>query len=136
MEMQAQAGSINSRGDTESIEALLEDPQYPQRQYNGYAADGYESSIGTMGHTPEMGNMTSVPQAGMLRQNSAYDQPEAPGSGRQTNGNGKQALSPAMGTGGGSDEMVMSLLAGQAVVDCETMAVGQWEEVESWKKAS
>jgi hypothetical protein len=39
-----------------------------------------------------------------------------------------------MGMGGGSDEMVMSLLAGQAVVDCETMVVGGWEEVESWKK--
>lgn len=38
--------------------------------------------------------------------------------------------------GGGSDEMLMSLLAGQAAVDCERLPVGDWEEVELWKKAS
>lgn len=37
---------------------------------------------------------------------------------------------------GGSDEMLMSLLAGQAAVDCERLAVGDWEEVESWKKVT
>jgi hypothetical protein len=35
---------------------------------------------------------------------------------------------------GGSDEMLMTLLAGQAAVDCEALPVGGWEEVESWKK--
>jgi hypothetical protein len=37
-------------------------------------------------------------------------------------------------TGGGSDEMLMSLLAGQAALDCETLPISRWEEVESWKK--
>jgi hypothetical protein len=35
---------------------------------------------------------------------------------------------------GGSDEMLMSLLAGQAALDCETLPISRWEEVESWKK--
>ncbi|ORX36527.1 Up-regulated during septation-domain-containing protein [Kockovaella imperatae] len=35
---------------------------------------------------------------------------------------------------GGSDEMLMTLLAGQAAVDCENLPVGQWEEVDAWKK--
>lgn len=39
----------------------------------------------------------------------------------------------AMSMGGG-DEMLMSLLAGQAVLDCESLPVGAWEEVETWKK--
>lgn len=34
----------------------------------------------------------------------------------------------------GSDEMLMALLASQATVDCESMSIGGWEEVEGWKK--
>ncbi|WOO83940.1 uncharacterized protein LOC62_05G007457 [Vanrija pseudolonga] len=34
----------------------------------------------------------------------------------------------------GSDEMLMALLASQATVDCESMSIGAWEEVEGWKK--
>jgi len=41
-----------------------------------------------------------------------------------------------MEMGGGSDEMLMTLLAGQAAVDCERMSIGGWEEVDSWKKVS
>ncbi|KAK8861587.1 hypothetical protein IAR55_002410 [Kwoniella newhampshirensis] len=40
----------------------------------------------------------------------------------------------ASGIGQGSDEMLMTLLAGQAAVDCEDLPVVGWEEVESWKK--
>ena len=40
------------------------------------------------------------------------------------------------GMGGGSDEMLMTLLAGQAAVDCEQLPIGGWEEVDSWKKVS
>lgn len=39
-----------------------------------------------------------------------------------------------MGIAGGSDEMLMTLLAGQAAVDCDNLPIGGWEEVESWKK--
>ncbi|WWD16501.1 hypothetical protein CI109_100927 [Kwoniella shandongensis] len=42
--------------------------------------------------------------------------------------------STIMGIAEGSDEMLMTLLAGQAAVDCESLPVGGWEEVESWKK--
>ncbi|KAK4687380.1 hypothetical protein P7C73_g2748, partial [Tremellales sp. Uapishka_1] len=42
--------------------------------------------------------------------------------------------SAVMGIAGGSDEMLMTLLAGQAAVDCETLPIAGWEEVESWKK--
>jgi hypothetical protein len=41
-----------------------------------------------------------------------------------------------MEMGGGSDEMLMTLLAGQAAVDCARMPIGGWEEVDSWKKVS
>jgi hypothetical protein len=32
--------------------------------------------------------------------------------------------------------MLMSLLAGQAAVDCQAMPIGRWEEVEEWKNVS
>lgn len=41
-----------------------------------------------------------------------------------------------MGFAAGSDEMLMTLLAGQAAVDCENLPVGGWEQVEGWKKVS
>ncbi|EIW66580.1 hypothetical protein TREMEDRAFT_12085, partial [Tremella mesenterica DSM 1558] len=34
----------------------------------------------------------------------------------------------------GTDDMMMTLLAGQAAVDCGQLPVGAWEEVEQWKK--
>jgi hypothetical protein len=34
----------------------------------------------------------------------------------------------------GSDEMLMTLLAGQAAVDCAPFGVASWEDVEGWKK--
>lgn len=105
-----------------SEEELVDDTRLTvgngSRGKNGYGQnEGYASSVGTTGHTPEMGQTASVP----------YTQPEGYRGGR---GNGVDAG----GEMGSSDEMVMSLLAGQAVVDCETMVVGRWEEVESWKK--
>ncbi|WRT65708.1 uncharacterized protein IL334_002655 [Kwoniella shivajii] len=39
-----------------------------------------------------------------------------------------------MGFAQGSDEMLLTLLAGQAAMDCETLPIGGWEEVEAWKK--
>lgn len=39
-----------------------------------------------------------------------------------------------MGIGDGSDEMLLTLLAGQAVMDTQEMGIGGWEEVEGWKK--
>ncbi|WVR03808.1 hypothetical protein IAU60_000804 [Kwoniella sp. DSM 27419] len=42
--------------------------------------------------------------------------------------------SPMTGFAGGSDEMLLTLLAGQAAVDCENLPIGRWEEVEAWKK--
>lgn len=81
----------------------------------------YASSVGTAGHTPEMASNGVMPvQGGGV----AYDQPEISRRGEQE------------GIGGSSDEMLMSLLAGQAVMDCEGLVVGGWEEVESWKKVS
>ncbi|WVQ74622.1 hypothetical protein IAR50_004223 [Cryptococcus sp. DSM 104548] len=34
----------------------------------------------------------------------------------------------------GSDEMLLTLLAGQAVMDCQQMGIAGWEDVEGWKK--
>ncbi|WVQ93428.1 hypothetical protein IAU59_000499 [Kwoniella sp. CBS 9459] len=42
--------------------------------------------------------------------------------------------SAIMGFAEGSDEMLLTLLAGQAAVDCEALPIGRWEEVEGWKK--
>lgn len=42
----------------------------------------------------------------------------------------------SMGIGDGSDEMLLTLLAGQAVMDTQEMGIGGWEEVEGWKKVS
>ncbi|WWC68630.1 uncharacterized protein I206_102561 [Kwoniella pini CBS 10737] len=42
--------------------------------------------------------------------------------------------SAIMGFAEGSDEMLLTLLAGQAAVDCERLPISGWEEVESWKK--
>lgn len=42
----------------------------------------------------------------------------------------------SMSIGDGSDEMLLTLLAGQAVVDAQGMGIGGWEEVEGWKKVS
>jgi hypothetical protein len=47
---------------------------------------------------------------------------------------GELPESAVMEFAGGSDEMLMTLLAGQAAVDCEDLAVGGWEEVDTWKK--
>ncbi|KAL7423756.1 hypothetical protein Q5752_001339 [Cryptotrichosporon argae] len=47
------------------------------------------------------------------------------------------ATSPAAestATFAGSDEMLLTLLASQAAVDCELLPVVGWEEVEAWKK--
>lgn len=49
-------------------------------------------------------------------------------------GDGYIPESSVMGLAGGSDEMLLTLLAGQAAVDCEQLPIGGWEEVESWKK--
>ena len=81
---------------------------------------GYASSVGTQGHTPPMQHASGVPTPS----------PALPGAG------GRGVYSP----GGpalmaeGSDEMLMTLLAGQAAVDCEAFGVSSWEDVESWKK--
>lgn len=99
MSLSEESGSLNSRGGL---------------QVNGHRYgnnEGYASSVGTTGHTPEIAYAAGI----------SYTQPEPE---RKSSND----------VGGGSDEMVMSLLAGQAVVDCESMSVGRWEEVESWKK--
>lgn len=38
------------------------------------------------------------------------------------------------GMADGSDEMLLTLLASQAAVDCEQLPLGGWEEVDAWKK--
>lgn len=46
------------------------------------------------------------------------------------------ATSPSYLEGDGSSDqqhMLLSLLAGQAVIDCSSMRVGGWEEVDTWK---
>ena len=72
----------------------------------------------------------SSPQARLEMNRNGYVHYE----GQDEMGEETSPQSARMGITGGSDEMLMSLLAGQAAVDCETLPVGGWEEVESWKK--
>ena len=80
-------------------------------QRNGFDR-GYASSVGTQGHTPPMQHSAGVPNAA------------GPSGGPRA----------ASAMAQGSDEMLMTLLAGQAAVDCETFGVATWEDVEGWKK--
>jgi hypothetical protein len=109
------------------------------------ANNGYASSIGTLGHTPPL-------DTGLARNPTmSSDGPLSPGShgsalrggsgGNNTGSDGTayeedeyDGTKESAMTGGGSDEMLMSLLAGQAALDCETLPISRWEEVESWKK--
>ncbi|OCF31696.1 hypothetical protein I316_06703 [Kwoniella heveanensis BCC8398] len=62
--------------------------------------------------------------------------PNSSEEGAYENGNDGAGLkeSAVMGFAEGSDEMLLTLLAGQAAVDCEALPIGRWEEVEGWKK--
>ena len=85
---------------------------------NGYAR-GYAASVGTAGHTPPIQHSAHLPNSAPAR------------SGDYERGGGP-AAGPSMAQG--SDEMLMTLLAGQAAVDCEAFGVASWEDAEGWKK--
>jgi len=114
-------------------------------RFMGANNNGYASSIGTLGHTPPL-------DTGLARNPTiSSDGPLSPGShglalrggfgGNNTGSDGTayeeddyEGTKESAMTGGGSDEMLMSLLAGQAALDCESLPISRWEEVESWKK--
>ncbi|WVQ79104.1 hypothetical protein IAT38_001198 [Cryptococcus sp. DSM 104549] len=80
--------------------------------------------------------------AGLQGVMSAPDSDSGYGESSETyeSGRGGTERSPSlnegaiMGIAAGSDVMLLTLLAGQAVMDCERLPIGGWEEVESWKK--
>ncbi|CAD6568071.1 MAG: hypothetical protein TREMPRED_004251 [Tremellales sp. Tagirdzhanova-0007] len=95
---------------------------------------------GTTGHTPLLEGST---ESSPVRRAASPASGEAPhGTNGQSDeyytddeiGESSMVASTGMGIVGGSDEMLMTLLASQAVVDCEELSIGGWEEVESWKK--
>jgi hypothetical protein len=115
--------------------------------------NGYASSVGTLGHTPPLDHTAhlvrnpTMSSDGPLspRYAGAGNMGTAPGPfGASNTGSDGTAYdeeeyaatkeSSMTGITGGSDEMLMSLLAGQAALDCETLPISRWEEVESWKK--
>ena len=66
---------------------------------------------------------------------SSEDDEYGDGMERSTSGSESRAETiPTSDIAGGSDEMLMTLLAGQAAVDCEGFQVGAWETVDGWKK--
>ena len=98
------------------------------------------SQNGTTGHTPLLEGST---ESSPVRRAASPASGEAPhGTNGQSDeyytddeiGESSMVASTGMGIVGGSDEMLMTLLASQAVVDCEELSIGGWEEVESWKK--
>lgn len=107
----------------------------------------YTPSVGTAGHTPplDMGlarnpTMSSdgptSPRDLPTRNPAVFTATHTGSDGTAYEEDGYEASKESMGMGSSSDEMLMSLLAGQAAVDCDNLPIGGWEEVESWKKVS
>lgn len=100
---------------------------------------GYASSSGAVaGHTPPIGFSAqgqhppspphSDPHFGIMNGRN--------GTTASEEDEDISAETSTMEMGGGSDEMLMTLLAGQAAIDCERLPIGGWEEIDSWKKVS
>lgn len=109
------------------------------------ANNGYASSIGTLGHTPPLdiglARNPTISSDGLFSPGSQGYAQQGGSGGNNTGSDGTayeeddyDGTKESAMTGGGSDEMLMSLLAGQAALDCETLPISRWEEVESWKK--
>lgn len=114
---------------------------------HGHGNPLYTPSVGTAGHTPplDMGlarNPTvssdgpTSPRELPTRNPAVFTATHTGSDGTAYEEEGYEASKESMGMGSSSDEMLMSLLAGQAAVDCDNLPIGGWEEVESWKKVS
>lgn len=133
----------DSRSDNKSLEGPPALKRLPSLHANGQP--NYASSVGTAGHTPplDMGlarNPTLSsdgpvsPREPSTNNFSPFAVMHTGSDGTAYEEDGYEASKESMGLASSSDEMLMSLLAGQAAVDCETLPIGGWEEVESWKK--
>jgi hypothetical protein len=107
--------------------------------------NGYPPSVGTVGHTPPLdrglARNPTISSDGPLSPDSHGSAHRGVMGGNNTGSDATAYEEEEYGTkesamtgNGGSDEMLMSLLAGQAALDCETLPISRWEEVESWKK--
>lgn len=90
-----------------------------------------ESAIGAPGT-----NNTS-PQTGISASSLGLDIRQSPMSTGETHvtanhSPSRHMVAPPMG----ADEINTSLLATQAALDCEKLAIGSWDEAEEWKKVS
>jgi hypothetical protein len=114
-------------------------------RFMGTNNNGYPPSIGTLGHTPPLdrglARNPTISSDGPLSPDSNGPALRGGYGGNNTGSDGTayeeedyEGTKESGMTGGGSDEMLMSLLAGQAALDCETLPISRWEEVESWKK--
>lgn len=109
------------------------------------ATHGYASSVGTAGHTPPLDRglarnptiSSDGPSSPYNYDHAAYPNMHNESDDTAYDEDGYEASKESSMTGmaGSSDEMLMSLLAGQAAMDCENLPIARWEEVESWKKA-
>jgi hypothetical protein len=111
----------------------------------------YEDSVeGATGHSPAIGTSSPIARTPSLS-SRGLDSPVASPDKLTTLGGGVSApdstASPSrgvssgdpkeseiLGMANGSDEMLMTLLAGQAAMDCENLPIKGWEEVDGWKK--
>ncbi|KIR32586.1 hypothetical protein I352_05011 [Cryptococcus deuterogattii MMRL2647] len=91
--------------------------------------------------TAVLSNHSNVNGNGSSQMDSPHDTDSGYGESMETyDSNRGMRRSPSikdnasMSIGDGSDEMLLTLLAGQAVVDAQGMGIGGWEEVEGWKK--
>ena len=148
----ARSPPLDGRAGTQSmLQSMMHSrPDSPRESSRGHAIAGENSLEGNIGHSPAIGSSSPAGRspslssrghgspisspglvAGLRGALSAPDDASSPPRGL---GNGDLKEATVMGMAGGSDEMLMSLLAGQAAMDCENLPIKGWEEVESWKK--
>lgn len=146
------AGPIqNAAGGPSAPSANRFMPSHPQNHnINNNNNVNYASSVGTAGHTPDLDRgLARNPtissdgplspqdmQMGAMHIHGAFPATHIGSDGTAYEEDGYEASKESVGMAESSDEMLMSLLAGQAAVDCETMPIAGWEEVESWKKVN
>ena len=119
---------------------------------NGTSSGGYAGGVSSSGgHGVVNGSALGQLNGGMMRsrnngRNGSLSATSVSASGHVLSDDddygdgiergGSTSVSGSTDIAGGSEEMMMTLLAGQAAVDCENLPIGIWEEVDSWKKAS
>jgi len=127
------------------LQARIAEPESGNGRHSpGSSGEGLvpPSQNGMAGHTPQMNGFATPRPARPASPRSATarlaecHRTRSVSDEDEHDDEGAMPGSASMGMASGSDEMLMTLLAGQAAVDCQELPVAGWEEVENWKKVS